>query len=72
MNNVYKLQFFTFIFAVLLPVLSRHILSFSVWLQRFLQNEHSAGASSEYLHTWSYCRFGRCGIRHNGQTERNT
>jgi len=25
-NSMYKLQFFTFIFAVLLPVLSRHIL----------------------------------------------
>ena len=29
-NSVYKLQFFTVIFAVLLPVFSRHILSFSV------------------------------------------
>jgi len=29
-NSVYKVQFFTFIFAVLLPLLSRHILSFSM------------------------------------------
>jgi len=28
---VYKLQFLTFIFAILLPVLSRHILSFCTW-----------------------------------------
>ena len=41
-------SFFTFIFAVLLPVLSRHILSFSMRLQRFLENEHKAEVSSAY------------------------
>jgi len=59
-NSVYKRQFFTFIFAVLLPVLSRHILSFSVWLQQFLKNEHKALAlSGEFwtTHKWYLVDF---------------
>jgi len=53
---------FAVIFAVLLPVLS-------MWLQRFLKDEHNA--ESTYIKE-SYWRFEHCGVRYDGRAERNT